>query len=179
MKSISDNLHKLLPLLLIGIGSFTVKNVNAQQIITIERTIEIKVGHESVLDYVSDLLKDPVWRAEVDSMILIQSNKYGNGAIEYSSFGKKNKTVTPTFQTSKTGESITFETPDTAKYWLASIRTVERIDDHKTLLTYTLKFDNYMTKEISPFKIPKWITKMFYGNRMKKYLKVLKEELEK
>ena len=57
-------------------------------------------------------------------------------------------------------------------------REVEPLDNGKSKFTYHLRFDNKMTKEISPFKIPKFITKMFYGKRMKKYLKVLKSELE-
>ncbi len=178
MKSLKKNqLRSLLKFAFIGICFLNIGYAHAQQIITITRSIEIDLPKEEILEYVSDLNKDHIWRDEVDSMLLITSEVYGNGAIEHSSFGK-NKTITPTFVTQKTDHSITFETPDTVKYYLASIREVESLDNGKSTFTYHLRFDNTMTKEISPFKIPKFITKMFYGKRMKKYLKVLKSEIE-
>lgn len=149
----------------------------AQQIISITRNIDIPVDEEVLLSYISNLSNDLVWRAEVDSMVMVSSSKYGEGAIEYSSFGK-NKTITPTFISKQTEKSIEFTTPNTAKYYLASIREVNTVEKGQARFKYTLVFDNNMTKEISPFRVPKFITRMMYGSRMNKYLKTLSNHLQ-
>ncbi len=161
-------------ILLITISS----QLQAQKNVSITKTIDIPVSKDKLFNYISDLNNDVVWRAEVDSMVQITSPKYGKGFTEYSSFGKK-RTITPTYVTENKNHKIVYTTPDTAKYYLQSIREVTTLENGESKFTYTLIFDNKMTRETAPFVIPKFLTKMFYGSTMKKYLKVLAKEFDK
>lgn len=176
MKKILTGISVIL-LLLITAWVINVWSADSPQIITIERTIEIEAPQEDVFNYFSDLSNDPVWRAEVDVMEIIHSPEFGSWSIEYSSFGDKN-TITTTYVTEQTDNKIVYTTPDSEPYFLESRRIVEDLGNGISKVIYILEYDNNMTQEISPVRIPKFLTKLWYWNTMATYLKVLKEELE-
>lgn len=110
-------------------------------------------------------------------MEIIYSPEYGSWSIEYSSFGDKN-TITTTYITEQSDTKIVYTTPDTEPYFLESRRTVEDLWNGFSKIIYVLEYDNNMTQEISPVRVPKFLTKLWYWNTMASYLEVLKEELE-
>lgn len=143
-------------------------------------SIIINTSAEKVFDYIADGNNDPKWRTEVDRMDVQGETNVGTILVEYSSFYKFLHTVTPTeIKVLERPTKYMAETPTNHPTWLQSVRTIKVISTNQCEITYELSFSLDSMKQIMPFAPPVGLVTWWYRPRMKKYLKNLKDILEK
>ncbi|RVU85633.1 hypothetical protein EOL70_06685 [Leucothrix sargassi] len=138
----------------------------------------IDVPQSYLYDYVSDISKDPKWRAEVKRMDVQGDIKVGTLAVEYSDlFMGLKRVVTPAEITILDKPTLfVCETPKDAKTWLMSRRELNAISETQTEIVYRLETEVPYTGILGSLYAQ--LTTYFYQPRLPKYLKMLKALVE-
>lgn len=147
--------------------------------ISIKESIEINVSPENIFDFISNVKNDLLWRPEVSKMEVNGDPKHGSEIIEHITIYKFLHIITPVVikVLNKPNEFI-IETPSTHPTWVHCIRSIEKIENEKSIFTVNLSFSTDNLRQIVPFTPPGKLIIIWYKPRMKKYLRKLKRILE-
>ncbi len=151
------------------------------QPIDITATIEITAKAQTVFDYLANYANDPRWRAEIkDVQLSMPSVREKTLVTETSFLSKKVPRHVSTLQCVALvpGQSVTSESTAASPYWSRNVRTVEPLPGGRTQVTYRLAFDPRVVKHGLGFGLPRFIVQFYTKATMKKYLAVLKNNLE-
>jgi hypothetical protein len=158
-------------ILFVSMSSFASKGL-----VEISKSIVIDAPVDIVFNHVSNTMNDHTWRDEVNSMSADGAFEVGTIFTEDARIGLQQNFITRTqLLDLKENLSAYYETPNNDKFFLSSYRHVKSVSSNKTLFTYTVKFDQEMSKVTLGVKVPRSILKIGYGVIMKRYLVNLKE----
>jgi hypothetical protein len=150
-------------------------------LIKVESAVLIKQDHQSVFDYISNYSNDVFWRAEVKHTIVDKAPmRKGSTITQQTWLSKKIPVFVTTFRcTSFTADDIVVcETTKENEYWCWSARRVQQLADKSTKVIYQLEFDDNIVQYGLGFKLPRLFVLLYTKQTMKKYLKILKHNLE-
>lgn len=152
-----------------------------KQLIDITSSIIISKNHKSVFDYFSNFENDKFWRQEVNDTNINTETMGVNTLITQGSFLSKkvpnhiSKLKCTDFQPY---QQIICETTDRNDYWLKTTRQTEPLSNDSTKVIYRIEFDGDVVKHGLGFSLPKIIVSFYTKLTMKKYLAVLKKNVE-
>lgn len=149
--------------------------------ITLSGEITISNNAVSTFQYISNLENDPFWRKEINSTEMNSSPQLKALAKESSYLSKKQPANVLELECIEfiDQQKIVYQTLSTSPFYLKSIREVKSLSAHETQFIYSIIFDKNIVKHGLGFSLPTFIIKMAAQSDMKKYLKKLKEILEK
>lgn len=152
-----------------------------KQLIDITSSIIISKNHKLVFDYFSNFKNDSLWRQEVNDTKINTETIGVNTLITQDSFLSKKVPnhisilKCTDFQPHK---KIVCGTTDKNDYWLKTTRQTESLSDDSTKVIYRIEFDSDVVKHGLGFSLPKIIVSFYTKLTMKKYLAVLKKNVE-
>lgn len=149
--------------------------------ITISGEITISNNAESTFQYISNLKNDPFWRKEINGTEMTSLPQLHARARESSYLSKKQPANVLELECIAfiDQQKIVYQTLSTSPFYLKSTREVKAISANETQFKYSIIFDKNIVKHGLGFSLPSFIIKMAAQSDMKKYLKKLKEILEK
>lgn len=152
-----------------------------KQLVEVTGTILVHKDIETAFAFFSNPANDRVWRTEINESTLEGPLQQGVTVTEYSNLSKKaaNNLVEFRCVQFQQNKMAVFETPGGAKFYVKSQRGVEAVSADQTRLVYTLSFDTAIVRFALGFGLPKFIVSMKAGADMKKYLRQLKNHLER
>lgn len=151
----------------------------AASIITIERTVVIHRTPADVFDVAAELLNDPYWREEVNTMTA--DGPFGVGTIytEDAHVGLQLHWITDTELTVvDPPREVMGETPPSSPYFLRFHRSFEPWGLFSTKMTYEVQFSRALAEAVFGVGLPDDLVESSYGLRMTEYLATLKVLLE-
>lgn len=161
-------------LLIFSIGTFA-----KEKYVHISKSILINAPLSKVFNVVKNTMNDHLWRDEVNSMTASGDFEIGTIYTEDAHIGLAKNFITRTQLVEFVPSSHAYYiTPKDAPYFLQSNRNVLRIDQGKTLFTYTVTFDASMSKATLGVKLPAKVLEKSYGVIINKYLRNLKRHLQ-
>jgi len=136
---------------------------------------------DTVFDFFANPSNDYLWRTEINQSTLDGTMQLGVTVSEYSNLSKKasNNLLRLKCVFFDKNKTATFETTINAPFYLKSQRHVEAISDNTTEVVYSIDFDIAIVKHALGISLPKLIVSLKANSDMKKYLRQLKEQLEK
>jgi hypothetical protein len=152
-----------------------------KQLIDVTSTINISKNHKLVFDYFSNFENDKFWREEVNDTKINTETLEINTLITQDSFlSKKIPNHISILQCTdlQPYQKIVCETTESNDYWLKTTRQTESLSDDSTKVIYRIEFDGGVVKHGLGFSLPKIIVSFYTKMIMKKYLAVLKKNLE-
>ncbi|BFM15165.1 hypothetical protein R50073_13480 [Maricurvus nonylphenolicus] len=168
---------KLMVVLLVSIMAL---NVQADNLIKVEHSVIIHRSQNIVFDFAANLLNDPLWREEVNTMT--SDDEFGLGAVylEDSHLGIRPHFLTQVEITSLNAPKLVEATTTSSNpYYLKVTRHFERFGLFSTLFTYELEFDRAMAQAtMGGFTLPDKLVRDYYTARIAQYQGVLKFLLE-
>ncbi len=152
--------------------------VLAQDLVKISKSIILEESLVRVFTHVSNTMNDDTWRTEVNSMDADGDFEVGTTFTEDAHIGlRKNFITKTTLRQLVANKKAFYQTTADAKYFLSSLREVEKIDQYRTRFTYTVIFDRSMSLETLGANLPASLLEFSYGIIMKNYLNNLKRYL--
>lgn len=149
------------------------------RLVTISKSVIINKDITSVFDHVKNTLNDDTWRKEVNHMSADGPFQIGTTYTEDAHIGFQKHFITKTVLVGlKDLDHALYITPKNAKYYLSSLREVKSLGPHRTKFTYTVKFDQRMSKVTLGVSTPRPLLVIGYGVIMSQYLNKLKRHLE-
>lgn len=143
-------------------------------------SILVNKSAESIFDFFANPFNDNLWRTEIHKSTIDGKLQLGATISEYAYLSKRvpnNLTVLKCVQFEQ-NKIATFETEETAQFYMRSIRQVNAISENTTAIIYTLYFDIDLVKYALGFALPKFIVSFKTDSDLKKYLRQLKTKLE-
>lgn len=142
--------------------------------------VTIKAPIDKVYDLVSSPMNDHLWRSEVNDMTTNnESVVVGSWYREDAWIGiRKNFITTTAVVEVNPPYKVIFVTPKGSPFYLKSRRFFSE-KNGETTFSYIVDFDKKMIKETFGLNISPKIVMKLYAFQMKRYLKKLKEVLEK
>ncbi|QNF34759.1 hypothetical protein HUW51_19235 [Adhaeribacter swui] len=144
-------------------------------------TIEIAKNPEIVFKYLADYTNDCKWRQEINRVeINIGTVAPGSLIIEDSFLSRRVPHYISKLQCQEFWENhrIVSETIQENLFWAKNTRVVEPLPNKAIKVTYQLQFDQSIVKHGLGFQLPKILVKFYTLVTMKKYLRVLRKNLE-
>ncbi len=142
--------------------------------------VTIKAPIDKVFDLVSSPMNDHLWRSEVNDMTTNNEDVVvGSWFREDAWIGIRRNFITTTAVIEiDAPQRVIFETPKGSPFYLKSRRYFSEVGD-QTIFKYVVDFDRRMIKETFGLNVSPKIVMKLYSFQMKRYLKKLKEVLEK
>ncbi|QMU29505.1 SRPBCC family protein [Adhaeribacter radiodurans] len=154
----------------------------ADNIIDLTATIKISKSPAKVFAYLSNYTNDSLWRKEINWVKLNTGTIAKETVITEESFlSRRVPNYVSTLQCTdiQNNRLITSETIPGNPFWAKNTRMVEPLPSNFTKVTYQLQFDRNIVKHGLGFNLPKFLVNFYTRSTMKKYLAVLKKNLEK
>jgi hypothetical protein len=149
--------------------------------IDLTAAVEIASDAPSVFAWFSDYRNDPYWRKEVRAVTLSTGSiEQGSLITEVSFLSNRVPEYVSCLRciAFSGGKSIVSETTAESKFWARNSRSVEPLPGSRTRVIYQLQFDTAVVRHGLGFSLPVFIVKFYTRMTMKKYLAVLKKNLE-
>ncbi len=161
-------------ILLLSIKTFSLELVQSTGKVTIKAPIEM------VYDLVSSPMNDHLWRSEVNEMTTNnESVVIGSWYREDAWIGiRRNFITTTTVVEVDSPNKVVFVTPEGSPFYLKSRRFFNE-ENGETTFSYIVDFDRRMIKETFGLDISPQVVMKLYAFQMKRYLKKLKDVLER
>jgi uncharacterized membrane protein len=151
------------------------------QPIDVTATIQIARDAKTVFDYLANYTNDPKWRAEIKEVQLsTPSVREKTEVTEVSFLSKKVPRHVSLLQcvALAPGRSVASEATAASPFWSRNTREVEPLPGDRTRVVYRIQFDPAVVKHGLGFGLPRFVVYFYTKTTMKKYLAVLKRNLE-
>ncbi len=153
-----------------------------KDVIDLTATTNISEKPEIVFKYLSNYTNDSKWRKEINRVkINTDLVKKGTLITEESFLSRRVPNYVSKLQCLDFQENnlVVSETIPGNTFWAKNTRMVEHLPNNSTKVTYRLQFDRNIVKHGLGFNLPKFLVNFYTLSTMKKYLGVLKNNLEK
>lgn len=155
-------------------------SIHSLELVQSTGSVKINAPIDKVFDLVSSPMNDHLWRSEVNDMTTNnESVMIGSWYREDAWIGIKRNFITTTAVVEiEAPKRVIFVTPKSSPFYLKSRRFFSH-DNGVTTFKYVVDFDRKMIKETFGFNASPKIVMKLYSFQMKRYLKKLKQILEK
>lgn len=155
--------------------------IDKKKQIDITGSIIINKNNSKVFAYFSNFFNDPMWRKEINETEIKNYPATINTIIKQDSFlSTKIPHLLIQYKCTEfvPDKMIVCETTSDNKFWQRNTRITEAISENSTKVIYRIQFDIDIVKYGLGFYLPTFLIKYYTRKTMKKYLKVLRNNIE-